>query len=134
MVRKNNTCSLASLPALMNVSVAAEGFLGKNSRAGKPEEVKQYFLNSLKYKLGSAQRGDKIPAVQEQCSDVPMIQTEEVHIDETQYEKLSSGDQKVLIIKKEKQSRRCREVNYLRMVSKTFHRSVVKFSPYISLI
>merc|ERR1719206_1054655 len=102
LIKNNGTCSLATLPSVMNVSNAAEQF---GSRKNK-EKRKIYSIRSRQYDLDSEQRGQQIPEVEAQCKDLPLIQTTEVSINETEFEKFNSGD--VIFIRKEQQDKQAR--------------------------
>jgi hypothetical protein len=102
----NDSCLLAPLPHFMNVSVIAKQFeQRKNVRVEDSDEVKIFSLKSRKGRLGSIKRAEKIPEVNEQCKDVPMVETEELGLNETEFKKFSSG--KVVTIKNQRHSRYC---------------------------
>ena len=106
-MKNNGTCSLAPLPAFINVSNAAQQF--QRRRSENLNEEKQFSLRARQYKLGTEKRAAKMNEVDAQCKDVPLVQTTEHAINETEFEKFESGS--IIIVEKDQQTRRCREGN-----------------------
>ena len=107
MLKSGGTCKLAELPGNINVSAIAAEFGGKNVRMA-PETVTTFILKARESRLGSKKRSELLPEAQDLCKNVPMVKTNDIKVNETEFEKLRTGE--VITLKNPKSKRTCLQV------------------------
>ena len=104
MLKTDDTCKFTELPGYMNVSAMAQEF---ESQAGNMtnEKVTNLVMKAGVSRFGYRRRAELIPEVQDLCKKVPLVQTNDFEIDETDLEKFKSGE--VIFLNNTRSARDC---------------------------
>ena len=110
MLKTGDTCQLADLPGYINVSTMA-GKYDKidNQRAEESEKVTTFLLKARESRFGSRKRADLVPDVRYLCKDAPLVKTNDIEVNEIQFEKYNKGE--VIFLKNGRSSRLCEQVS-----------------------
>ena len=109
MVKTNNTCQLSDLPEDINVSEMAGNYEANDKRrVGESNKVSSFTLKSRKSRYGSRKRKTLIPDVQYLCKDTSLVKTNDVLVNETEFEKYNRGE--VIFLENTRSSRSCETV------------------------
>ena len=111
MLKTGSTCQLADLPGYINVSaMAGEYETNDNQRVGESEKVTTFVLKARVSRFGSRKRGELVPDVQNLCKDVSLVKTNDVEVNETEFEKYNRGE--VIFLRSGRSSRLCEPVSF----------------------
>ena len=111
MLKTGSTCQLADLPGYINVSALAEEYeTNDNQRVGESEKVTTFLLKARVSRLGSRKRGELLPDVQNLCKDVSLVKTNDIEVNETEFEKYNRGE--VIFLRSGRSSRLCDQVSF----------------------
>ena len=67
-------------------------------------------LKARESRFGSRKRAELVPDVQYLCKDVPLVKTNDVEVNETEFDKYNNG--KVIFLKNGRNSRFCEQVSF----------------------
>ena len=107
MLRTGGICQLTKLPGSTNVSTLASEFESLDGEMTS-EKVTKFVLKGAVSRLGSRRRAELLPEVQDLCKKVSLEETNDFGINETDYEKLKSGE--VIFLNNTRSPRDCIEV------------------------
>ena len=109
MVKTNKTCQLSDLPEDLNVSEMAENYEGNDKRrVVESDKVSSFILKIREARYGSLKRKELIPDVQYLCKHTSLVKTNDVLVNETEFEKYNRGE--VIFLNNTRSSRFCQTV------------------------
>ena len=111
MLKTDDTCQFTELPGYMNVSTMAAEFEFQDGNMTN-EKVTKLVLKAGISRFGSRRRAELLPEVQDLCKKVPLVETHDIGINETEYEKFKSGE--VIFLNNTRSTRDCIAVGSLR--------------------
>ena len=116
MLKTGGTCQLTDLPEYLNVANLAQGYESNDGkRVKKSEEITSFMLKVREARFGSRRRAELIPDAQYLCKDAPLVKTNDVQVNETEFEKYERGE--VIVVNNGRSTRRCDTV---RMIFKLY--------------